>query len=128
MSEEHEPQGPGGEDRQGLARHPGRQSDLDAVQARGRRWTAAAWSGAAVAIAAPAALTIYFFWRSATDNGAGCTFDNFDCAANHHFADAIGWLVVTVMAAVAVALISALGRRRRKLRAVTADDFLPTRD
>jgi hypothetical protein len=52
--------------------------------------------------------------RSSKDSGASCTFDNFDCAANRHFADALGWLVVTVLAAVAVTLIFVLSRRRRR--------------
>jgi hypothetical protein len=114
MSEEHEPTGTGKKRRQGPSSHPSRESDLDAVQARGRRWVPAAWAGATVVIAGPAALTIYFFWRSSIDNGADCTFDNFDCAANRHFTDAIGWLAVAVMAAVAVTLTSVLSRRRRR--------------
>jgi hypothetical protein len=94
--------------------HPNRDSDLDAVQGHGRRWGAAAWAGATIVVAGPAVLTVYFFWRSSTDNGASCTFDNFDCAANRHFADAIGWLVVTVMAAVAVTLTAVLSRQRTR--------------
>lgn len=62
------------------------------------------------------ALAGYFLWRSSSDSGAACTFDNFDCARNRDFATGVRWLMLLVLVLALSIAAWMVHRRRKRLR------------